>query len=200
MRKYPILQSGFISVTENDLIKGDSGDPAFPDNLLLKAYKRTSNGYFYNKTVSKLFSRYLANNSAIREFDFRESIIKLAFSCFATKSIFDWIHLQSNQSTVSDLHKAFIMSTLDYVVNFQPREVEVGQWIRLLEADEKTYSTIIDVKSYYADQNKLSPIPSNMEQFIHRWLARPNGFEDLLFTLQVIFGERGQLTDVSNLY
>jgi len=198
MNRYPILQSGFISISETGLKKGVGSNPSFPDNLLLKAYRRVSNQYFYNEEITKLFNRYLANPLALKDFDFRERLIKAAFSAFGTKSIADWIYLQSHQSSVSDLHKSFIVDTLKHIVTLEPRSMEAGQWIRIIEADDKTYNTIIDVRHFFSN-SKGEKVPASLTDFINAWLRVPKGFEDMLISLFVIFGERSQRTDVANL-
>lgn len=195
MSKYPILQSGFLGIRDKGLQQSNQQEPSFRDAVIFKVVKNPLAKYRFSSEVNDIFKTWSASPELIKDFDFRERIIKAAFDSFGTNNFFEWLMLQSGKSTTSDLHATFITETLDYLLTNTERKVHCVSWLRLIEMDDRHNSVRLDLKKYfkqdssanYLDNQKL---PVNMHEVIKLWLSKESGYVDLLFVLMVIFGER----------
>lgn len=202
MAAYPILQSGFVSMTEEGLTKPDLKDSSLAEKVLLKSHTRLSNKYFYRKDISNLFSDWLKDPKLARDFDFREKTIVAAIKAFGINNVQKWFIAQNNMNTISDLHRVFISETLAYISLGTSRNISNVQWVSLLETAERTNSVPIDVSTFFPDENAKNNnvrLPVTISEFINRWMDKEDGFTDMLVCLQAIFGERKQKFDVSDL-
>jgi len=201
MTRYPLLQSGFISSTENGLSRPEAKNDSMYNFVLNKEYLSSNNIFFYNENITKLYNNWCADNKLIQNFNFREEIIKAALVAFGEKSIYNWILLQSNSKNIGAMHAQFILETVKFVFG-DPRSMQISQWIRLLDSSVSNNVTEINVDTYFdkekGNQNNISyHLPNSTIDFIKLWLAKPNGFEDLLISLFVIFGYRPYITDTN---
>lgn len=202
MAVYPVLQSGFIGMTQEGLRRPDPIEATLRESVLLKDIKQPLSKYFYSPEVTELFARWCGDPKSLKDFDFREQILKAAIKAFSTISFYRWLELQNEKTTFSDLHKAFIMETLEYIFMYKERSIQPVQWLRLLEADDKSARVKVDLTKYYPHDNAGNAItgwdiPVKLEKVIASWVSLDNGFEDLLVCLMIIFGSRSQRTDVS---
>lgn len=202
MNAYPVLQSGFVGLSQQGLRRPDIIEPTLRQAVIFKEYKLPLTKYFYSAEVTELYTRWCGNAGALKDFDFRERIIQAAFSSFGHQSFYVWLRHQAEKPTVSDLHKAFLVETLQYLLNGSPRGIENVQWIRLLEATQQTHSVRVDVDKYFGTETMgvlaTQRVPVALSSVIKAWISMERGFEDLLITLFVIFGDRSDRIDISN--
>jgi hypothetical protein len=200
MKRFAILQSGFITNLEKGLIKNQYIKDPFVDLALDKDHLKSKSLYFYHKEINDIYEDWRGDKTLMKSMDFRERILKAAKDAFNSYSIYQWFLMQGNTETLTELHQRFIYDTLSFVQG-QKRSIEAVQWIRLLEASEKTQGVKIDVDKYFDNVNfkqeaKFSS--SALSTFLVNWTSQPNGFEDLMITLFVIFGDRPYVTDVAD--
>ena len=199
MHKYPVLQSGFINSSDNGLTTPVEYNDLVISNVLSKDYRTPSNKYFFSPKVVELYTHWCEDPTVLKDFEFRERIISLAKSSFGEPSIFKWFNLQKQYANLSNLHIMFIYDTFNYLLG-QPRKIQSIQWITLLEASIKTQTVSVDINKYFDKtfiKSSSGYLPSKLTDFISLWLNKPNGFEDLLITLFIIFGNRPYISDVS---
>lgn len=201
MKKYPILQSGFVSFTEETLLTPVKYNDLVISNVLSKDYRSPSNRYFFSKPLAMLYNKWLSNPKCLMEFETREQVLKHAKVLFSTSSFFKWMQLQLDHGEIGHLHEAFILDTLEYLTG-KDRRIEVGQWIGLLEKAIKSIGTQVDIQKFFDKEKYPQPaytdmLPSQMSEILQLWVNRPQGYEDLLISLYVIFGNRPYITDVS---
>lgn len=202
MKKCPIMQSGFISFSDEHLQTPVKYNDLVISNVLSKDYRSPSNRFFFNQEITRLYNRWLGDPNCLKDFDTREELLKIAKLVFETPSFFKWIKLQTEHAQLGDLHVAFLTDTLEYL-SVGERRLQVSQWISLLEKAIKSEGATVNLdrffdKELYGRANGYDKIlPSNTVAVIARWTGWPRGFEDLLISLFVIFGNRPYITDVS---
>lgn len=202
MQTYPILQSGFIGIREKGLKRPDPIEPSFRDAVIFKESKSPLSKYKYSPTVKHLFLNWNSDPSLLKDFEFRAKIIKAAFESFGTNNFYQWGVLQDEKPTTSDLHNAFILETLDYLMLDVPRKIHNSIWIRLLEADERPSSVKIDITKHFRQESSNYDafdvkLPFKLEGIILKWVQKERGFEDLLLSLYIIFGDRASRTTIT---
>lgn len=201
--KYPILQSGFIGFSDTAFNKPAPHEPSFRSAIIFKDTRNPLDKYHYSKDVKELFKLWITNFDNMKSMEFRERVLKTAFKCFGTSNFYEWLALQSKQSTVTDLHRAFILETLDFLLMENARKIHVSAWSRMLEADERCDAVAIDVTKYFQKESmfldsKNVKLPVRMSEIIQLWVSKPQGFDDLLYSLHIIFGDRMAHTAITS--
>jgi len=197
MQKYPILRSGFVSMTDAGLKQPKSSFDGHAAAILGKERLEPDDEHFYNENVQKLFVLTLkeANLNILDRFEVQENILKAAAQAFGTKNFWDWINFQSSSPIVSSVHQAFIIETLRYI-NGTPRKTHIQQWIRLLEAGSSQMKNAIRNEHYFEELRKLresKAIPADMSAVFTKWLRQENGYYDFICSMAAIFGNRRTL-------
>ena len=201
MSKYPLLQSGFVSIADDglkrpDLIKDTTLAVALFRNHLLQ-----DNLNFYSDTVSKLYHTWEANPDILKDFEFREKLLVTALSVFRTTSIYMWLKLQNDKANLNHFHATFIEETLAFVAGDE-RKIQPCQWISLMDVVKVDLDIRLEIDKWFDLEtrpcHKNGHLPGLMTLFINKWVSVPNGFQDLLISLHVIFGNRAHVKDVVN--
>lgn len=197
--KFFILQSGFVTSSDDDTASLNSNVNLFKDYVLNKGYLKTNNEYLYSEKVKVLFDMYMADHKSLNVFDFREKILIEAFNSFKINSMFFWFRSQAMSPFLSSMHIEFLLDTLEYVDSGK-RRMDISQWKNLLDTNSKKSSTDLNVDKFFNEDYskpvgndglmRIGGLPGTMEDFIRSWVIKENGFEDLLISLYVIFGDR----------
>lgn len=191
--KYPVLQSGFISLTPIGMMRPDPVNHSFASTILGKDVDNPMDDYFYSREVEILMTAWKNDPKVFKPFEFRENVIKTAVACFATPSMRHWVEFQNYKPTVGGLHKEMLYDTVNFVVNGEPRKVECLQWSRLL-FPESGYSlelsSVVKLLQTEGAKNTMYGNLADTLPFINQWLARPDGYVDMMKTLHAIFGRR----------
>lgn len=187
MEKFAILQSGFVTDNLSRVERSEDTSIDFKSFILNKAYYRDSSKFFYFPIVNNLYRDYTNDNNLLNDIEFRERIIKVFFQVFDNKNIYEWIVMQNDFAPITSLHKQFILDTFEYVCGIKnSRSTPLSQWISLLTVQDSKKE--FNLKSILGEDNKYVKIP--IIELLDYWLSLPNGFDDLLITLFVLFGDR----------
>ena len=127
----------------------------------------------------------------MRECEFREQIIISTMKAFNVESIYKWIEAQNKLAQISNCHDKFLEDTFKFIMG-NPRSLELPQWIKLIEFNRHPVGTTLNYDSMFSNGG----LPSGLPELFNIWLSRPNGFEDLLQTAYIIFGNRPWITNV----
>lgn len=129
------------------------------------------------------------------DFDFRESIIAIAKRAFVVSDLKQWTEWQTKSASCSELHDTFLRQTYEYLLTGK-RKVAVSSWITLLDSSATVRATQDTALAMFPKTKAdawdvgTTKIPSLLIDVLNLWLTQPSGYEDLLVTLKVIFGER----------
>lgn len=138
-----------------------------------------------NPTIDALYGRYVRDWDSMRNFEFREAILKAALAAFGTSDFRMWYSAQLQSPAAGDLHVRFLDDTLKFIDNNR-RDVMLETWQRLLNAAGENALDSVELNDnalqfFGTDSPKLRDI-------LQRWCSRENGFQDLLGTLFILFG------------
>lgn len=200
MTRYPVLQSGFVSLVPSDLVVPLNKVPGLTNAVLSKDYLNKENNKFFSPSIKKLYGNFNRNQNVLIDFEFREEITKTALYLFGTPSFFQWLKFQREQRTLGHMHYEFLEQTLAFISG-HPRSLHVTQWLSLLEPVDKSVSGQFNFERFFIEAKKNPKdiiIPSATTDLITQWLCREGGYTDLLTSLLVIFGPREGVTDVSS--
>ncbi len=95
-----------------------------------------------------------------------------------------WVQAQRNNPQITGYNKAFIEDTLKFI-NGEDRELQLVNWIELVSQGHADIH-LADLRVPRVTP-RLQQSPSTVKALVN-WCSRPNGLEDLLQTLNLLFG------------
>lgn len=199
---YPVLQSGFVSFTKDELLRPPPHEDMMIRRILMKDFMISNLDQYYNGAVSDLYEEWRKEPALMRTFEFREKVLQVAFKAFACDNMHRWFTVQSKLKSLSVMHEKFITETLDYISFYsdKPRTIEVVQWERFIEHPTKLHNADIDIDSWFTTIPGFGPnsvkVQTNISDFLTQWVSKVNGFDDLLICLNIIFGSKAAITNV----
>lgn len=196
-KKAVVLQSGFLCTNLGVLEKGKVEKPNFSDIVLVKSHLKLDEVNYYSKEVQRLYEEYCSNAAIINRFSFRAQILKFAFKLFNDQSFRSWISLQKNSVHFTELHRAFIIQTLQYI-NGNERPIHATQWFSLLSCSGATKDVNLDLEAYLDKDKSIKFMNSDIYELIKNWVSRKGGFTDLLTTLHAVYGQRKTIRSMAN--
>ncbi len=207
MEKFAILQSGFVTRDLDRIEKSEDTSIDFRSLILNKAYYKDDSKYFYYPIVNNLYKQYNENNNLLSNFNFKENIIKVAYQVFGNISFLEWLELQKKYALVTSIHKSFISETLQYLYLGKDRYTSVSQWINLLNVPVN--KSDVDILSCLSEERQSNgsllyfyttnlnekydityQVNKDFTNTLSQWLAKTDGYLDLLFTMYAIFGDK----------
>lgn len=147
-----------------------------------------------NTEVENIWNQYKTGDKFLNSFGFRKKILQTALSAFGTSSFYEWCLLQTQNPYSTDMQKRFINDTFNFIRTGK-RSVTISSWLTLVNVSNEASSTQDDVQIQIEDFfGTRLPIHAQTEKQVSaticRWLANRNGFEDLVGTLHVFFGDK----------
>lgn len=145
-----------------------------------------------NDEVDELYASYVKNLPGVTTIDFRNQVLKAALHAFGSMSFYRWYCAQRASPGMGDLQYRFLADTLGYLQG-QRRSMDMPMWEDLLTATQAVETS----PAYVAASEKFFGVHPTMSKadrnddlidVIQMWCSRPNGIEDLLQSLHLLFG------------
>ncbi len=162
-----------------------------------------------NHDVDLLWNEYITGLRYVTQTEFRDKIIIAALRAFGTSDFHEWCSIQDRSPYVTEMHRRFLNDTFGFIATGE-RAMMVQSWQRLIKFEEANhedrrlrleYDALFSKRaSGFGDEDWPSPDRFNerdarpltsLTSVIHFWIAKPNGLEDLLATLHILFGSVG---------
>lgn len=192
MSRLYLLQSGFVTGSAVELNRVEAADLGFKEKLYVPNYRVTDTDNYYDEGIEKLFQLFRKQpDAAIKEFDFRESILLVAQRVWGD-GFLTWVSQQLKQRSVGYLHRRFLEETVRYAFYGEARKMQGFQYYRLLNAAQPT--EIASVNEIRVDQGLKELIDQSCSKtlptLLSNWTATPRGTVDLIETLHIVYGRR----------
>lgn len=147
------------------------------------AYKKSeeSDGH---KTIEELYKQYIGRqvNSSSWE-NFRSKVVIEAVKTFG--DFHRWLYFQAvHNDHIYDVNFDFIVDTLQFIRTGK-RDAGVLVWKELLLEHPEVRPGVANLKR--ADAFKINDA-KEFSNVIGMWCSQPNGFEDMLCTVHVLYG------------
>lgn len=145
-----------------------------------------------NPEVDKLYADFMRKPSNASRFDWRENFFKVAVKAFGVDDFTLWYQAQHRNPSASDTHARFLADCLQFV-NTGRRDVHASTWLQLLSIieHESDIGALPQIALDYFGITAASPRGSRqvtVRDMIQSWCSQPNGFEDLVVSLHILFG------------
>lgn len=145
-----------------------------------------------NDTVEHLYADYMKEAGEVLSMEFRTKVLHAALHAFGTTSFFHWFREQSSSPAFGDMHQRFLIDTLRFLQGNR-REMALVVWDQVLDIEDATplksqYINLADEFFGATLRDAQAKRNDSVVDVIQLWCTRPNGIEDLLQTLHLLFG------------
>lgn len=150
--------------------------------------------------VMRLYKMWFNGDPYTRSFDYRREVMTLASTVFGTLSFLEWFRAQQMSPAYGEWHHRFLTDTLRYIQTGK-RDLDIRTWMRMVTFKDEPISDY-DPGGYveqYFGKRRLHPdtvvaLPNHDSEpsliySLQKWLAQPQGLDDLLNSLYLLFGE-----------
>ena len=178
------------------LVKTDSGFYTIYREGYLTLVPNRPDTVYYSPHVDQLYDLLMTSRDVSSKPPFKtlEMGIKQALGCFGTPSIKTWTTLQKPMPVS---HVRFIESTLKYIIGI-PRELSFVTQYRMLKLEERQGDRLGNYNQFFIGEPMAGPngrldLLKNqaLDKTLYRWLSHDHGASDLIYTLKILFGNRG---------
>ena len=167
-----------------------NSDSTSLQNTIKMLSSRSSNELTGNPVIDHLYSVNIGGGSEVLTLEFRKKVLIAAFTAFGTIDFKTWFMIQNSTPYFGDLHRDFLDDTLRFISTGQ-REVAIQSWDSMLsysDSGEVSKGITDYAKDFFHTYTSDNVNKFELVEVIQRWISQPNGIEDLLSTLHVLFG------------
>lgn len=195
-----VFSRGFIGLSTPGLNK-ETNKKTVADQLIDIRYradtKTEDKMEVYNVNITKMYTAMIDGTYHGNSITFNKAIIVEALRNFGSVNLLDWINLQKTSRYFTSNHQKFLLDTLNFIVTGK-RKTTIRTWEIILK--RKTVDDVESVSNNKEFDSKIlsflnsiasdgNPISSNLTRIIPEWFSHRGGNEDLLLTLNIIFGK-----------
>lgn len=195
MKPVFILHSGFVTTDSSKLLRSTIEDKGIRKMVIQPSSLGEDPDSYYDSEVTGIFNQWRKDEDLIRNFEFRETLLKVALRAFDDQSFGRWIELQHAQGGVGYLHRRFIKEMVGRIFSDQAKTMDNYQYYRLLSREpfstkfpDTNVSSVLSTD--YLDTFTKSGQGSFLPDVLTEWTKDTDGVVDLICTLNVIFGRR----------
>jgi hypothetical protein len=159
----------------------------------VNAFKKPNGVDDYNHEVAALYASYIKRSADSTSFEFRDKVLHAALRAFGTPNFRFWFEAQFQSPVLSDLHYRFLDDTLKFIQGGR-REMSLETWgaiVSIANNDEGSGKLSEFANEFFGISsggvNRYARDASLIDT-IQCWCSQPNGIEDLLGTLHLLFG------------
>lgn len=134
-------------------------------------------------TVTTLYDLFVNRQVDTTAWEFRKRVLEAAQRLFGR--IDEWLLLQSENAHMRGYNLEFIQDTLNFIRTGE-RAMQIVTWIELLHEQSDIEQGTLDARG----PNSFFALKAGEDTvlLLQKWCAQPNGFQDLMCTLHVMFG------------
>ena len=190
LKRFPQLQSGFLSPSEEIVIK-PTLTPQTPYNTILRQQPtRQQQDMFYSPQVDMLVREMMNTPMCLRDFDWQEKAFSTIAKALGNAKWGNFIRVQTDCPSMSTTHVHFLEETTEIVIGARTERLTTLELMSsLLSAANKPMGGFRPSefgRKFYSSGVLDWPL----DEFLVKWVQNA-GFHDLILSMQVIFGRRG---------
>lgn len=184
-----IYPSGFLGSSTAPQIE-ESAIQAVRQRLFGTTVAADTPVFSANRDVTNLWKEIVSDTPDFKSFAFKERIIKAAIQAFGTKTIKAWVEAQHRSQFHTQYHQNWIEETLNFVLGSRPRCYPHNVWFPLMRCGqgEPISSPSMAVRRILEEVPDMHAL--SIEDFVVMWCRQPKGVDDMMASLNVLFGKR----------
>lgn len=133
--------------------------------------------------VVKLYKEFTGPGAQVKNWQFRSRVIKLAVKLISGRS--NWFIGIDSDTSVQEYNYEFILDTVRFIATGK-RKISIHSWPMLIShhPEDGTPEEHADIRKLF----HTLALTTNHTDLIQRWCTQPNGIDDLMFSLNILFG------------
>jgi len=152
------------------------------DNLIL-----SPRGFFAHdeigKEIKELYDKRYDSSVNLQSWHYRQSVLRCAKKAFGS-SFSQWALTQAKSGYLYGRRLDFLIDTVCFIIG-ERRALSVTNWYELLEENVNPKKEAVFPRNI--ERLKSFPLSTTVEA-ISKWCSQPNGVEDMVCTLNILFG------------
>lgn len=143
-----------------------------------------------DKRVDDLMLEFINFPRRTVYWEYRDKFITLTQELLNSRT--NWFLMQDSNNLVSDIKIKFILDTVRFIFTGR-RQIAINAWGDLLGADNGKTTDVLKRTMIYDYLKELDIVSSDalaLNNFIQNWVSKPNGFDDMVFTIYYLFGTK----------
>ncbi len=145
-----------------------------------------------NPIIEQLFGEWRSMERRATDAGFLCDVISAAVQAFGTTDMYEWCYMQTKSPYFTADHRQFLNDTFEFIETGR-RKFSHATWMKVLRIrviNPQDAVQAYDFEKFFRVSAPLQHKPSShIYTMIERWLAQPGGFDDMLQTLHILFGE-----------
>jgi hypothetical protein len=138
-----------------------------------------------NKAVTDLWEDYVAPSAMTATWSFRSRALHVAMNVFTVES--NWFINQDRNGYMTGYNFDFILDTLRFISTGR-RQLSVHTWPDLV-SHQYGEETDVSERCTLTDFMGQNGIPNNTVELLQKWCSQPGGIDDMVCTLNILFGD-----------
>jgi hypothetical protein len=167
---------------------------------LNKQITAPKSSYLPHPGVKALWLSYMEGAGTINNMVFRERVLMTALQVFTSEvpgSFYHWCKLQEKSPFFTSNHRRFLNDTFRFIET-GARGIQLLTWVSIVKCDPyepSSAAVAYEVDSFFGSQKAstdgtVSDSKSNaLADNLCRWTQHLDGFNDLLGTMNILFGD-----------
>jgi hypothetical protein len=147
-----------------------------------------------NQVIETLYSQYIKRSADTKSFEFREAVLIATLQAFGAGNFYSWYITQLQLPTISEEHVRFLGDICRFILT-GTHEFTLETWSYLLRTSSegvRPFKPCEQARCFFAMTpgytQSTDPSQYSLTNVVQRWVAQPQGIEDLLGTLHLLFG------------
>lgn len=135
--------------------------------------------------VVALYNEFIAPGAQVKNWQFRKRVIQLAVKLISGGS--NWFIAVDEDRRVQEYNYEFILDTVRFIATGR-RRTSIYSWPLLISSPEENV-----LAKEHGEVRKLFKelaLTTSHTTLIQKWCEQPGGIDDLMFSLNIIFGDR----------
>lgn len=194
-----VYQRGFIGVSTPGL-NVETNDKTVIDKVIDLRYNKTEQTdvtEVYNLNIVKIYRTLIEGILTKDKLTIVKAILVEAIRGFGSNDFAEWLELQKKSRYFSKHQQNFILDTLRFIKTGK-RETSFRTWEFILKKEQTNDTTHVsqnknfdkEVEDFFSSiSSDGKPINIDLNRILAQWLTHRNGHEDLILTLNILFGK-----------
>lgn len=194
-----VYQRGFIGVSTPGL-NVETNDKTVIDKVIELRYNKTEQTdvtEVYNLNIVKIYRTLIEGILTKDKLTIVKAILVEAIRGFGSNDFAEWLELQKKSRYFSKHQQNFILDTLRFIKTGK-RETSFRTWEFILKKEQTNDTTHVsqnknfdkEVEDFFSSiSSDGKPINIDLNRILAQWLTHRNGHEDLILTLNILFGK-----------
>lgn len=136
--------------------------------------------------VTRLYEIYTGPANPSGTWAFRKQVVKAAMRLFGGST--NWFLRQDPNPLVTEYNYQFLLDTLRFVATGR-REISIYGWPDLISNYPAQSLPSIRQRHDIADAFRELALTTSTEALVQNWCLHKGGFDDLMYTLNILFGD-----------